>query len=53
MIDRAPLKKGPTKGLKGVRGRINGHYVVALGDMGVQQNCIREQLASELGFKVE
>jgi hypothetical protein len=47
------LKKGSVKGLKGVRGRINGHYVVALGDTGAQQNCIPEQLASELGFEVE
>lgn len=39
--------------MKGVCGRVNGHYVVTLGDTRAQQYCIREELASELGFKVE
>lgn len=40
------------KGLKGVPGYINQHKVLALGDTGAQQNCVREQCAIELGLHV-
>ncbi|KAL1592635.1 hypothetical protein SLS60_011051 [Paraconiothyrium brasiliense] len=40
------------KGLKGVPGNINQHKVLALGDTGAQQNCVREQCAIELGLHV-